>query len=256
MITKENSTYGFALSGGGSRGFAHLGAIKALSDNGIQASALSGTSAGAIVSAFLADGYLPGEILEIFQNQKIYHILGLSLPKKGLGSITGLEKLLKKHLRAKNIEDLDIPSIFTATDLNNGKAVHFSRGELIPRLIASASIPILFQPVTIDNVSYVDGGVMDMLPWAPLKGLCQKIVGIDVNPGGYRKNFSNLISIAERVFYLSFSHQNESVRDSLDLYIEIRGIDGFSWFDLSKSQQIYELGYQETLNALKKTQDA
>ncbi|MBE0642366.1 MAG: patatin-like phospholipase family protein, partial [Bacteroidales bacterium] len=161
--------YGLALSGGGARGFAHLGVAQALDEAGIRPGIYAGTSAGAIAAAFLADGYAPGEVLDIFLQQKIYRIVGLSIPRLGLGNIQGMERVLRKHLKAKRIEDLKTPLIIAATDLNAGQVRYFDEGELIPRIIASASIPILFQPVKIDDRLYIDGGITDMLPVAPLE---------------------------------------------------------------------------------------
>lgn len=250
MSKQKDVKYGFALSGGGARGFAHLGAIQALKEKDISPSVLAGTSAGAIAAAFIADGYDPEEALQIFIDQKLYSVIGLSLPKRGLGSIQGMEKVLKKHIRTKKIEDFDIPVSFTATDLQHGKAVHFTEGEVIPRVMASASIPIIFQPVRIGEIDYVDGGVMDNLPVDAVKEKCDKIIAIDTNPGIEKAEFTNLISIAERVFYLSFSKQSPEKIGAVDLFIE-PDVYKFSWFDLGKSAQIYKAGYQAALKALK-----
>jgi len=243
-MAQQATRYGLVLSGGGARGFAHLGAVKALKEKGLEPSAFSGASAGSIAAAFLSDGYEPEEVLEIFLNQNLFRIIGLSIPRKGLGNIHGLDKLLKKHLRSKRIEDLRIPAFFAATDLNHGKAVYFSEGELVPRVIASASIPILFQPVIIDGIHYTDGGVVDNLPFKPLAGRCDELIGVDVNPGGYLDDFKSLITIAERVFYLSFSHASKESLSEFSLMIRPEGLDQFSWFDLSHSRQIFEAGYK------------
>lgn len=242
--------YGLALSGGGARGFAHLGVAQALDEAGIRPGIYAGTSAGAIAAAFLADGYAPGEVLDIFLQQKIYRIVGLSIPRLGLGNIQGMERVLRKHLKAKRIEDLKTPLIIAATDLNAGQVRYFDQGELIPRIIASASIPILFQPVKIDDRLYIDGGITDMLPVAPLEDRCRKIIGVDVNPGGYREEFHSLVNIAERIFYLSFSALMQEKQDKLHLLISPDGLESYSWLDLSHSREIYRLGYEAAKVAL------
>ncbi len=244
--------YGLALSGGGARGFAHLGVAQALDEAGIQPGIYAGTSAGAIAAAFLADGFTPEEALEVFLQQKLFRIIGLSIPKLGLGNIQGMERLLKKHLKARRIEDLNLPLVLAATDLNAGQVRYFDRGELMPRIIASASIPILFQPVRIDDRLYIDGGITDMLPVAPLEDRCRKIIGVDVNPGGYREDFHSLVSIAERVFYLSFSTLMAEKREKLHLLVSPGGLEAYSWLDLSHSREIYRLGYEAAKAALQK----
>lgn len=242
--------YGLALSGGGARGFAHLGVAQALDEAGIRPGIYSGTSAGAIAAAFLADGYAPWEALEIFLQHKLFRIIGLSIPKLGLGNIQGMERLLRKHLKAQRIEDLQKPIVIAATDLNAGQVRYFDRGELIPRIIASASIPILFQPLRIDDKLYVDGGITDMLPVAPLEDRCKRIIGVDINPGGYREEFHSLVSIAERVFYLSFSALMLEKRDKLHLLIIPEGLESYSWLDLAHGREIFRLGYEAGKAAL------
>ena len=92
-----------------------------------------------------------------------------ALPRDGLLQISGIIKILESHLRAKTFEELKIPLFVSATDLNNGKIVYFSKGEILDPVIASASIPVFFKPVIINNIYYVDGGVLDNLPLYPLK---------------------------------------------------------------------------------------
>jgi NTE family protein len=130
-----------------------------------------------------------------------------ALPREGLLQIGGVVKILKNALRATTFEELKIPLSVTATDLNNGTAVYFSSGELIDPVIASASIPVLFQPVVINDICYVDGGVLDNLPVKPVENTCRILIGSFVNPVGPLEKISGLISIAERAFMLSMSKE-------------------------------------------------
>jgi NTE family protein len=198
---------GLVLSGGGARGFAHLGVIKALNEAGIIPDVISGTSAGAIVGSLYADGYTPEEILKIMNLNGRLQYFSPTVPRGGLLQISGVEKILREKLRAKTFGELKIPLFVSATDLNSGKAVYFSEGDLLWPVIASASIPVLFKPVVIDGVQYVDGGVLDNMPIKPIEPLCRLLIGSFVNPTGFEENITSLIHIAERTFLLSMSKE-------------------------------------------------
>jgi NTE family protein len=199
---------GLVLSGGGARGFAHLGVLHALNEKGIYPDVISGTSAGAIIGALYADGLTPGEILKLMEGSSRLDFMRPALPREGLLQINGISKILKASLRSKKFEDLKIPLFVAATDLNNGKAVYFSEGEILDPVIASASIPVVFQPVKINGISYVDGGVLDNLPLRPIENKCRILIGSFVNPVGYMEKISGLINIAERTFMLSMSKES------------------------------------------------
>ena len=241
---------GMVLSGGGARGFAHIGVLKALNEEGIFPDVLAGTSAGAIVGVFYADGFLPDEIMSIMQSRHWLDYMRPSVSKTGLLNISGLQKILKENLRAKTYDELKIKFFATATDYNNGKAVYFSKGDLVKTVIASASIPVLFKPVTIDGTTYFDGGVLDNLPIAPLENKCRVIIGSYVNPTGPEKNFKNLIQIAERTFHLNQSRELITKASKFDLLIEPLELEKYPVLDPEKSEKIFKIGYQTTKNLL------
>jgi len=244
--------YGVALSGGGVRAYAHLGALKALNEAGIYPEAIAGVSAGALVGAFYADGYKPDEIVEILSENNFFRFFNLTFPKQGLLKITGLEKTLIENLNARKIEDLKMPFYIGATELNSGILRYFSEGKLIRTLIASACIPILFIPVEIDGKTYVDGGVMENLPVTPLQILCRKIIGIHVNPNKEQNNFNNLLRIAERVFSIHAYREVSRNRKKCNIFIEPPGLESYSILDVSKGKEIYNLGYDYTKIMLEK----
>ena len=244
---------GLVLSGGGARGFAHLGVIQALNENNIYPDVVSGTSAGAIVGALYADGYSPSEILNIFNSTSRLHYIRPAVPRAGLFQISGIIEILKKNLRARSFSELKIPMFVCATDLNNGKAVYFSDGELMNPIIASASIPVLFNPVIIGNIHYVDGGVLDNLPVKPVENICTALVGSFVNPTGYENNFSSLLQIAERTFMLNISREVAIKSGKFDLFVAPSALHNYKILDPEKAQEVYEIGYNETIKLLKET---
>jgi len=250
MYEKHYRT-GLVLSGGGVRGFAHLGLLQALNEAGIFPDVISGTSAGALAGALYADGHTPEEILKILNPGSMLDFLRPALPREGLLQIGGIIKFLKNSLRAKTFEELKIPLYVTATDLNNGKAVYFSSGVLLEPVIASASIPVLFQPVTINNILYVDGGVLDNMPLQPIENKCSFLIGSYVNPVGYIEKISGLINIAERTFMLSMSKEIYEKSKKLDLFIAPPELVSYKILDPEKAEELFMIGYNITKEKLK-----
>ena len=151
--------FGLALSGGGARGFAHVGALKVLDEMGVRPDIISGTSAGSLIGVLYADGYTPDEIIDLFSSLNFSDLAEITIHRSGFFKITRFRIFLKKVLRARYLEDLEIPVMVTATDLDQGCSKTFATGPVIDIVCASCSIPVLFSPVIIDNVHYVDGGV-------------------------------------------------------------------------------------------------
>jgi NTE family protein len=241
---------GLVLSGGGTRGFAHLGVIQALIEAGIFPDVISGTSAGALVGVLYADGYSPQEILTMMNWASRFDFMRPAMPREGLLQINGIIKILKTSLRSKKFSELKIPLFVSATDLNNGKVVYFSEGDLIEPVIASASIPVLFQPVKINGISYVDGGVLDNLPIKPIENQCMVTIGSFVNPVSYIEKISGLITIAERTFMLSMSKDILDKSKRFDLFIAPAELRKHRFLDPEKSQEVFDIGYKATKEKL------
>ena len=251
-MSHEKFKIGLVLSGGGTRGFAHLGVIEALNEAGIYPDIISGTSAGALAGVLYADGYTPREILKLMNPGSRLDYMRPALPREGLLQIGGIMKILKSNLRAKTFEELKIPLYVSATDLNNGKAKYFSEGELLDPVMASASIPVLFQPVIINNICYVDGGVLDNLPLRPIEKKCRFLIGSFVNPVGYIEKISGLIGIAERTFMLSMSKEIGEKAKRFDLLVSPQELMNYRILDPEKSEELFSVGYNATKEKLKK----
>jgi NTE family protein len=250
-MSQKKYKIGLVLSGGGTRGFAHLGVIQALNEAGIYPDVVSGTSAGALAGVLYSDGYTPKEIMKIMNSGSRLKYVRPAVPNNGLLQISGIIRILKSALRAKTFEELKIPLFVTATDLYNGKAVYFSRGELLYPVIASASIPVLFKPLIINNIPYVDGGVLDNLPIHPIENICHFIIGSSVNPIGYEENMTNLIKIAERAFFLSMSKEIVEKSKKFNLFIAPAELRKHKVLDPEKSREIFTIGYNATQEKLK-----
>ncbi len=246
---------GIVLSGGGARGFAHVGVLKALNEKGIYPDVISGVSAGSIAGAFYADGYKPDDILNLFIETKLFEYVRFNFPHRGFGSLKGLEKILKQYLRATSFEELKIPLYISVTDLNNAKIVYFSKGELQKVIIASSSIPVLFNPVEYNNITYVDGGVINNFPLEPIENQCNKIIGVYLNPISYQKEFKTMISIAERSFHLSMMTNVVNKSQKLNLFIKLDGLGKYGTLNVARGKEIFEIGYNATKKLLSKRND-
>ena len=242
---------GLVLSGGAARGFAHLGVLKALEENGLKPGIISGVSAGAIAGAFYADGYTSEEILEIYIRRNLFDLVQITIPRTGFFKLSGMKKVLNKYLRAKRLEDLKIPLVVTATSLNDGKAVFFREGDLADAILASSAVPLLFEVITIDNVEYIDGGITNNLPLAPIAGKCAKLIGVYVNHSGYQKHVEGLAHIAERAFHLAVSTDIEKKKSLFDIYIEPGELANFGFFDLKNGHDIFRIGYETAMKMIK-----
>jgi NTE family protein len=253
MINMPEIKYrtGIVLSGGGARGFAHLGVIQALNEADIFPDIVSGTSAGALAGALFCDGHTPNEILKIMKRQSKLDYMRPVVPRDGLLQISGVVKLLESSLKAKTFEELKLPLIVCATDLNNGKSVYISKGELITALIASSSIPVLFKPVIINKTYYVDGGVLDNLPIKPIQNKCSLLLGSFVNPVGYEESISGLITIAMRVFMLDQTKEMLEKKKYFDLLIAPAELTKFGILEVEKADEIFEMGYKQTKEKLR-----
>lgn len=244
---------GLVLSGGAARGFAHLGVFKALRERGIRPQIVSGVSAGAIAGAFYCDGFEPEEVLEIFNNTKIFRFVKMEFNRQGLLNISGLRKLLKNNLRTKNIEDLKIPLIITATEIREGTASFFTQGDLVNIIVASSSIPVIFKPAVIDGHTYVDGGINNNFPLEPLVNCCRELIGVHVNPIGMYNPKRGMIHMALRSFHLSVASGISSKKKRLTHFIEPLGLREFSYYDIEGRHKMFNLGYQEAIKVLSPT---
>jgi NTE family protein len=234
------------LSGGGARGFAHLGVVKALTAHGIHPEAVSGTSAGAIAGAFLACGFSPDEIIEMFVGKMKLSMLSWNSSPMGLASMKKIREFLLKNLRCKSFEDLHFPLYIAATNFVNGRQHIFSKGNLIDPLVASMSVPALFPPVVIGDIPYVDGGLSSNLPVEPFCNGREKLICVYVNPQKEYAPQAHMLEVLDRTWHLSFREMVNRSAEGCYLYIEPPNLCKYGMFDISRMVEIFDVGYQYT----------
>lgn len=239
---------GIALSGGGVKGFAHLGVLKALEEKGIEADVLAGVSAGAIVGSFIAAGKKPSEVMKLINESDFFDFAKLSLPNRGIFTLDNMTENLKKSLGIKSFEELKIPFYVGAANIERARMEYFDKGDLIKIIQASASIPVLFSPVEINGELYVDGGLFENLPVNPLLDKCDILIAVNVMPVNLNGKLDSITDIAVRTFQLKTIVNAEELKAKADIFIEPTGIEKYNILNTKYSQELYNLGYNYCKN--------
>ncbi len=212
---------GLVLSGGGARGFAHAGALQALEEMGVKPDVIGGVSAGAVVTVMYASGMKPQEILKAFSDAKF-----------------------------GDFSDLPLPAVVCATDLIGSKAVAFWEGSIDECVSASCSIPIVFKPVKIGGVMYVDGGVVANLPAWALRDKCKYLIGVNCSPMPRRSQPKSILDVAQLTYDLLVKNNSTEQMQMCDLAISINDIAKYKVFNLKEINRVFRSGYDSTMLAL------
>lgn len=251
-MTDKPHKLGLALSGGGARGFAHLGAFKLLEECGLKPDIIAGTSAGALMGSLFADGYSAEEIKALFTDREFSEFTQLQIPKSGIFDTKRFRDFLKGHFRVKHIEELGTPMVIVATDLDNGKSYEFREGPLVDAVTASCSIPIIFSPVEIGGVHYVDGGLFRNFPVSVIREECERVIGVNVSPLLPQKYKQTLLGIAERSYHYIFQANTLEDRELCDVLIESQQVGLYKTFDLDSIEELAHIGYEAAVRAFEK----
>ena len=243
---------GIALSGGGARGIAHLGVLKALDENGIKISILSGTSAGAIIGALYGSGYNPDEILKIISRTSLFRYIRPALSRSGLIKIEMLIPLLKKYIPDDRFEALEIPLVVATTNINSGLVEYFEQGEMIKPVLASCCVPAIFDPISIGGNHYVDGGILNNLPVEQILDKSDRVIGSHCNPIAPGFEITNMKALVERSLLIAVSQNTLKSKEQCDLYIEPPEMGWFLGSDLAKAEDMFRIGYEHTLTLIDK----
>lgn len=243
---------GLALSGGGIKGVAHIGVFKALEELGIKPDIVSGVSAGAIIGVLYAAGMPWQEIKDFVDQTKFGKAFFPGFSAKGLLKHDYLKARLKQSLPCHEFEKLETPLKIACTNLNSGAIDVFDKGQLIPAVSASSSIPVLYSPELINDQLYSDGGILMNLPATIIREHCDILIGINLIPKVEldMKQFSGMLSslsIAARTFYLNIQNNSEPDLKVCDIIIEPDHIFDHHIFSFNKTEEIFKSGYDKTM---------
>lgn len=260
MNTKEKNKklhLGCVFSGGGFRGVAHIGVIKAMEEVGIKFDAVSGVSAGALVASMYAAGKPWEKIYEMFSGINIFNVTKYAYRKPGILDTEKFIDYLNEYLPESAFDDLKIPLYIGATDMLNGEFKIFNGGQLTRRILASCAFPFVFTPIEIDGSIYSDGGIINNFPVEPIAKTCKRVLGVYVNPVRPigRKELNSSVKVLERAFYLSTSQIPYSKFKKCDFVIEPLQLSEYNIFDRRNVEKIFELGYYEGVAIRNKIKD-
>ncbi|MDE6231137.1 MAG: patatin-like phospholipase family protein [Muribaculaceae bacterium] len=255
-LLKQDSL-GVAFGGGGAKGFSHIGTMMVLRDLGIRPTVLSGVSAGSVAAVLYAAGLTPAEIRECFvESRNLNDFREWTVPKDGFFKLDRFAKLLESWLPVKNLEELQIPTVVCATNLTRGTQVGWCKGEIVPRVMASCSMPVIFKPWKIGSYYYVDGGVMHNLPAWAIRNYCTTLIGCNCSPLDRTYKYKDsIVDIALRAFSLGMKANVVADMNLCDYVVIPRALEQSNVFDLASLDRNIRYGYEaaaETLKNLKK----
>lgn len=248
----KKNRIGIVFGGGGTRGFVHLGVIKALEEYGLKFDVVAGTSAGSIIGAFYAAGYTYEQMYNIAKNMDTKDIRTSKIPYK-TSKTDGLEKVITDNLGDINIEDLSLPFYAVCTDLISTKEIVYSKGSVAKAVAGSCCVPYIFYPVEYNDKLLVDGGLHNTIP-ADIPKLmgCDYVIAVDVNKSRtYGTDKSNLLSVVACCFRILMDNSAEKGYKYADLMIRP---DTKHFKSTSKQgfEEMIEEGYKETVDNIDK----
>ncbi len=250
MINTSPKNIGLCLSGGGARGFAHLGVLQAFNELKIPINQISGSSAGAFAAALYSEGHSPQNILEEIVKRSIWQFVSFAPSKMGIFKMTKTSNFLKELIPHDSFEGLKIPISVCATNISHGIAIYFNSGQLTNVLCASATVPVAFRPIIIDGNKYLDGGLINNLP---LEGLdnCNYKIAVNVTPFKKEIPVRNMKDMVLKSIYISIDNQTKQRSLDADIVIEPDGIMKYNGFRFKHADKLFQLGYDSALKKLK-----
>ncbi len=246
---------GLTLSGGGVRGFAHIGVLQAMEELGVKVDIASGTSAGSIVGALYCAGYDSAFIMQTLKETSLLRMLQFKVPTGGFTNLQYLEEKLLKLIPHDAIELLTIPLRITVSNLATGEAEVKTQGSLSKYVVASSSIPLVFAPLIEGENVYTDGGLFQNFPCSTIREECDILIGSNVMPFSTMKadELKSIWSIGMRCFDLSIQSNSKKEGELCDVLISHHGLLNLTLFQLSKAESIKESGYRTAMEALERS---
>ncbi|OXA82617.1 patatin [Flavobacterium frigidimaris] len=276
---------GLVLSGGGAKGFAHIGVLKVLEEAGIKIDYIGGTSMGAVIGGLYASGYNAAQIDSIFKqtnfdelindyiprssknfygkkNDELYAIVlpfsnfRVGIPEalsKGMYNYNLLSSLTRNVRHVRDFNKLPTPFLCIATNIETGEEVLLNKGNLVQAMMASSAFPSLFTPVEIDGNLLVDGGVVNNYPINEVRNLgADIIIGVDVQDDLMkRKNLKNATRILVQITNLQSIDKMKSKIKDTDIYVK-PDIRDFGVISFDRGEEIIRKGEEATFAVYEK----
>ncbi len=248
---------GLALSGGGARGLAHIGVLKALHDNRIPVDYIAGTSVGSLIGSLYAGGVNITTMMEIASKVKWKNFFRIVLSKTGLVSSEEIEKFVISLIGKKTFPEMEIPFSCVALDISTGQKLVLNKGEVHKAVRASCSFPWMYIPLKTEHHMLVDGVLEENLPSQTAKKMgADFIIGVDVIPRTEKiECFNNVLEIFDRALDIFILNQNKAPKKGCDVLITpIK--EKVTSLELDKAQYLVELGEEAAKEAMPQIKNA
>jgi NTE family protein len=276
---------GLVLSGGGAKGFAHIGVLKVIEEAGVKIDYIGGTSMGAVVGGLYASGYNATQIDSIFHKVNFDELLNDYIPRsaksfyekrndetyaitlpfsnfkvgipqalsKGLYNFNLLSRLTRHVRQVNDFNQLPTPFLCIGTNIETGQQVVLNKGNLAQAMLASAAFPTLFTPIEIDGQLLIDGGVANNFPVDEVKNLgADLIIGVDVQDGLWDKaQLKNATKILVQITNLHSIEQMKNKIKGTDIYIT-PDIKNFGVLSFDRGREIIQRGEEAAFAAYEK----
>ncbi len=249
VVTPEAATraprLGLALGGGAARGFAHVGVIQVLEQNGLRPDLVTGTSAGSLVGALYASGKTAAELEATALSMEEATLTDWALPIWGRGMLRGeaLTRFVRQGVGGKVLEDMRLPLGVLATDLGTGQGVLFRRGDTAQAVRASSAVPGVFAPVRIAGRDYVDGGLVAPVPVRYAREMGAEVVlAVDISSALDGNAATGSVQILLQTFAIMGQSINRNELAGADVLVVRPALVGVSGADFSARLRSIEAG--------------
>jgi NTE family protein len=255
LQTLHSKSLGLVLSGGGVRGMAHIGVIKAMEEFGLEAKIVAGSSVGALIGALYANGNSVLDMMRFFKETPLFKYNFFALAKPGLIDTERYVNIFKAYFPHDSFEGLQRELHVVATNLEQGEEEFITSGELIKPLLASAALPPVFSPVTYKGMLYADGGIMNNFPSEPLVKKVDYVIGSNVSIVSklQKKDLNNSIQLTGRVTGLMVYAINRAKIEKCDLVFEPQALEKIGILDRKGIEKAYAIGYETAVREFEKS---
>ncbi len=252
LVTQRAPRIGLALGGGAAKGFAHVGVIAVLEEAGLRPSYVVGTSAGSLVAALYASGKSSAELQKAALAIEEVAITDWMLPLVGRGMFRGdaLGRYVNEAVSGRLLDQMSIPLGVVATDLGNGQAMLFRRGDTGTAVRASSAVPGVFVPVRISGRDYVDGGLVAPVPVRFTRQMgAELVIAVDISTVPEENTANDTLQILLQTFSIMGRSINQHELKDADIIIR-PSLVGLKSADFSARLKAIEAGRAAMLAAL------
>lgn len=241
---------GLALGGGAARGFAHIGVLQVLEEQGLKPDLIVGTSAGSVVATLYAAGKSPTELGTMAMTLDESSITDWIFPGRSLLKGEALAKFVRTATAGKQIEGMRLPLGIVATDLGSGQPILFRRGDPAVAVRASSAVPAVFEPVKIGGREYVDGGAVSPVPVRYAKQMgAEVVIAVDISTVPEGQPTKGAIDILLQTFNIMGHAISQLELEGADVVVRPK-LDGISSTDFSARRLSILAGREAALMAL------